>query len=115
MDSSETYSDNNDRVENLQQQAWNNASLVEQQGTTRLYLVWIFFGLMAFVAGGGVISVLNDDEASDSRGVVIVASLVGLAFIYILCVIADLYANRSRLHGLQGKMEAVNFDDDSDD
>lgn len=101
-------------LEQLEQDAWNVADRVERQGEMLHTLIWIFFALAALVGIGGIIAVLGSSEESDSRGIVAVALILGLGFVYVLCVIADLFANRSRLHGLQGKMEAVSFLDDSE-
>jgi hypothetical protein len=107
------------RLELLQQETYLIASRVRDQAKFLHNVIWVVFGIMALSAFSTTATGIAQAEDDATKVGIFALGLFGVVLLALLAIVVDLFANRSRLHGLQGQIDAVRFfdvlDDDEDD
>ena len=107
------------RLEHLQQETYLVASRVRDQAKFLHNVIWIAFGIMALSAFSTTATGITQAEDNGTKVGIFVLGVFGVLLLALLAIVVDLFANRSRLHGLQGQIDAVRFfdvlDEDEDD
>jgi multidrug transporter EmrE-like cation transporter len=103
-------------LERLQEQTWVTSLKVETQARFLHRMTWVAFWLATVFIVGATTRVMGE-TSGDVPSQIFYALLgcLGVFLTYVFAVVADLFANRSRLHGLQGQIDAVRMYDDIDD